>query len=145
MAHVTLWTIRYYDKQNILKSSYVTETGASIFWNGIKSSRLICEKSQKGFRIKKMRSVYDGNMLKLVLFWGEDFMDKMSIYWLVIMAVLIFSIRSLKLCWKKDIVAVKTNERIKNIFEKMINKKRYVFVGMCFLWIYFAGGWTSVF
>ena len=68
MAHVTLWTIRYYDKQNILKSSYVTETGASIFWNGIKSSRLICEKRQKGFRIKKMRSVYDGNMLKLVLF-----------------------------------------------------------------------------
>ena len=68
MAHVTLWTIRYYDKQNILKSSYVTETGASIFWNGIKSSRLICEKSQKVFRIKKMRSVYDGNMLKLVLF-----------------------------------------------------------------------------
>ena len=68
MAHVTLWTIRYYDKQNILKSSYVTETGASIFWNGIKSSRLICGKSQKGFRIKKMRSVYDGNMLKLVLF-----------------------------------------------------------------------------
>ena len=47
-----------YDKQNILKSSYVTETGASIFWYGIKSSRLICEKSQKGFRIKKMRSVY---------------------------------------------------------------------------------------
>ena len=72
-------------------------------------------------------------------------MDKMSIYWLVIMAVLIFSIRSLKLCLKKDIVAVKTNERIKNIFEKMINKKRYVFVGMCFLWMYFAGGWTSVF
>ena len=35
--------------------------------------------------------------------------------------------------------------RIKNIFEKMINKKRYVFVGMCFLWMYFAGGWTSVF
>ena len=68
MAHVTLWTIRYYDKQNILKSSYVTETGASIFWNGIKSYRLICEKSQKGFRIKKIRSVYDGNMLKLVLF-----------------------------------------------------------------------------
>jgi len=29
--------------------------------------------------------------------------------------------------------------------EKMINKKRYVFVGMCFLWMYFAGGWTSVF
>ena len=72
-------------------------------------------------------------------------MDKMSIYWLVIMAVLIFSIRSLKLCCKKDIVAVKTNERIKNILEKMINKKRYVFVGMCFLWMYFAGGWTSVF
>lgn len=47
MAHVTLWTIRYYDKQNILKPSYVTETGASIFWNGIKNSRLICEKSQK--------------------------------------------------------------------------------------------------
>lgn len=67
MAHETLWTIRYYDKQNILKPSYVTETGASIFWNGIKSSRLICEKSQKGFRIK-MRSVYGGNMLKLVLF-----------------------------------------------------------------------------
>ena len=72
-------------------------------------------------------------------------MDKMSIYWLVIMAVLIFTIRSLKLCLKIDIVAVKTNERIKNIFEKMINKKRYVFVGMCFLWMYFAGGWTSVF
>lgn len=47
MAHVTLWTIRYYDKQNILKPSYVTETGASIFWKGIKSSRLICEKNKK--------------------------------------------------------------------------------------------------
>ena len=40
---------------------------------------------------------------------------------------------------------MKTNERIKNIFEKMINKKRYVFVGMCFLWMYFAGGWTIAF
>ena len=39
----------------------------------------------------------------------------------------------------------RSSERIKNIFEKMINKKRYVFVGMCFLWMYFAGGWTSVF
>ena len=28
MAHVTLRTIRYYDKQNILKQSYVTEAGA---------------------------------------------------------------------------------------------------------------------
>jgi hypothetical protein len=27
MAHVTLRTIRYYDKQNILKPSYVTEAG----------------------------------------------------------------------------------------------------------------------
>ena len=27
MAHVTLRTIRYYDKQNILKPSYVTESG----------------------------------------------------------------------------------------------------------------------
>lgn len=72
-------------------------------------------------------------------------MDKMSIYLLIVMAVLIFSIRSLQLCCEKDIVAVKINERIKNIFEKMINKKRYVFVGMCFLWMYFAGGWTSVF
>ena len=70
MAHVTLWTIRYYDKQNILKSSYVTETGASIFWNGIKSSRLICEKSQKGFRIKKMRSVYDGSVVLRRRFYG---------------------------------------------------------------------------
>lgn len=51
----------------------------------------------------------------------------------------------MQLCCEKDIVAVKTNERIKNIFEKMINKKRYVFVGMCFLWMYFAGGWTIAF
>lgn len=72
-------------------------------------------------------------------------MDKMSIYLLIVMAVLIFSIRSLQLCCEKDIVAVKINERIKNIFEKMINKKRYVFVGMCFLWMYFAGGWTITF
>ena len=28
MAHVTLRTIRHYDKQNILKPSYVTESGA---------------------------------------------------------------------------------------------------------------------
>lgn len=27
----------------------------------------------------------------------------------------------------------------------MINKKRYVFVGMCFLRMYFAGGWTIAF
>ena len=27
MAHVTLRTIRYYDKQNILKPSYVTDAG----------------------------------------------------------------------------------------------------------------------
>lgn len=72
-------------------------------------------------------------------------MDKMSIYLLIVMAILIFSIRSLQLCCEKDIVAVKTNERIKNIFEKMINKKRYVFVGMCFLWMYLAGGWTIAF
>lgn len=51
----------------------------------------------------------------------------------------------MQLCCEKDIVAVKTNEIIKNIFEKMINKKRYVFVGMCFLWMYFAGGWTIAF
>ena len=31
MAHVTLRTIRYYDKQNILKPSYVTETGARFY------------------------------------------------------------------------------------------------------------------
>lgn len=31
MAHVTLWTIRYYDKQNILKPSYVTEAGARFY------------------------------------------------------------------------------------------------------------------
>ena len=30
MAHVTLRTIRYYDKQNILKPSYVTESGRKI-------------------------------------------------------------------------------------------------------------------
>lgn len=30
MAHVTLRTIRYYDKQNILKPSYVTEAGRKI-------------------------------------------------------------------------------------------------------------------
>lgn len=56
-----------------------------------------------------------------------------------------FFYKKFEIVLKKDIVAVKTNERIKNIFEKMINKKRYVFVGMCFLWMYFAGGWTSVF
>lgn len=72
-------------------------------------------------------------------------MNKMSIYLLIVMGVLIFSIRSLQLCCEKDIVAVKTNERIKNIFEKMINKKRYVFVGMCFLWMYFSGGLTIAF
>ena len=31
MAHVTLRTIRYYDKQNILKPSYVTESGARFY------------------------------------------------------------------------------------------------------------------
>lgn len=31
MAHVTLRTIRYYDKQNILKPSYVTEAGARFY------------------------------------------------------------------------------------------------------------------
>ncbi len=31
MAHVTLRTIRYYDKQNILKPSYVTEAGARYY------------------------------------------------------------------------------------------------------------------
>ena len=50
-------------------------------------------------------------------------MDKMSIYWLVIMAVLIFSIRSLKLCCKKDIVTVKINKKIKNIFELNIKQQ----------------------
>ena len=33
--------------RNILKPSYVTETGASNIWNGIKSSRLICEKAKR--------------------------------------------------------------------------------------------------
>ena len=32
MAHVTLRTIRYYDKQNILKPSYVTESGARFLY-----------------------------------------------------------------------------------------------------------------
>lgn len=59
-------------------------------------------------------------------------MDKMSIYWLVNMAVLIFSIRSLKLCCKKDIVTVKINKKIKNIFEKILDKKKYVLAGMFF-------------
>ena len=31
MAHVTLRTIRYYDKQDILKPSYVTESGARFY------------------------------------------------------------------------------------------------------------------
>ena len=31
MAHVTLRTIRYYDKQNILKPSYVSEAGARFY------------------------------------------------------------------------------------------------------------------
>lgn len=31
MAHVTLRTIRYYDKQNILKPSYVTDSGARFY------------------------------------------------------------------------------------------------------------------
>ena len=31
MAHVTLRTIRYYDKQNILKPSYMTESGARFY------------------------------------------------------------------------------------------------------------------
>ena len=31
MAHVTLRTIRYYDKQNILKPSYVTDAGARFY------------------------------------------------------------------------------------------------------------------
>ena len=31
MAHVTIRTIRYYDKQNILKPSYVTEAGARFY------------------------------------------------------------------------------------------------------------------
>ena len=31
MAHVTLRTIRYYDKQNILKPSFVTEAGARFY------------------------------------------------------------------------------------------------------------------
>lgn len=72
-------------------------------------------------------------------------MDKMSIYWLVIMAVLIFSIRSLKLCCKKDIITVKINKKIKNIFEKILDKKKYVLAGMFFLWLYLAGGWTIAF
>ena len=66
-------------------------------------------------------------------------MDKMSIYWLVIMAVLIFSIRSLKLCCKKDIVTVKINKKIKNIFEKILDKKKYVLAGMFFFMVVFGG------
>ena len=31
MAHVTLRTIRYYDKQNILKPSYVSDAGARFY------------------------------------------------------------------------------------------------------------------
>ena len=31
MAHVTLRTIRYYDKQNILKPSYVSDSGARFY------------------------------------------------------------------------------------------------------------------
>ena len=31
MAHVTLRTVRYYDKQDILKPSLVTESGATFF------------------------------------------------------------------------------------------------------------------
>lgn len=31
MAHVTLRTIRYYDKQNILKPSFVSESGARFY------------------------------------------------------------------------------------------------------------------
>ncbi len=34
MAHVTLRTIRYYDKQNILKPSLVTESGARFYTDG---------------------------------------------------------------------------------------------------------------
>ena len=31
MAHVTLRTIRYYDKQELLKPSYVTDSGARFY------------------------------------------------------------------------------------------------------------------
>ena len=31
MAHVTVRTIRYYDKKNLLKPSYVTESGARYY------------------------------------------------------------------------------------------------------------------
>ena len=42
MAHVTLRTIRYYDKQNILKPSYVSDAGARFtrmrIWRGCSRS-----------------------------------------------------------------------------------------------------------
>ena len=38
MAHVTLRTIRYYDKQNILKPSYVTESGARFYTDDIRNN-----------------------------------------------------------------------------------------------------------
>mgnify|MGYP002578504392 CR=1 FL=1 len=31
MAHITVRTIRYYDKQNILKPSYVNDSGARFY------------------------------------------------------------------------------------------------------------------
>ena len=31
MAHVTVRTIRYYDKQNILKPTYITDSGARYY------------------------------------------------------------------------------------------------------------------
>ena len=38
MAHVTLRTVRYYDKQDILKPSLVTESGARFYTGFCKAS-----------------------------------------------------------------------------------------------------------
>ena len=41
MAHVTLRTIRYYDKQNILKPSYVSDAGARFYTCLLYTSRCV--------------------------------------------------------------------------------------------------------
>lgn len=87
MAHITIRTIRYYDKQNILKPSYVNESGAR-FYTDEDFARLqqILLLKYLGFSLEDIRNMTIGDMdyhmlrnsLKLQLKLVKDRIEQMQ-------------------------------------------------------------------
>ena len=88
MAHITIRTIRYYDKANILKPSYVNDSGARFYTDAdfAKLSQILLLK-YLGFSLDEIRSMTIGdldrsmlrNSLKLQLKLVKDRMEQMEL------------------------------------------------------------------